>query len=154
MKTAVFPGSFDPVTKGHIAVLNAVLPLFDKIYVAIGVNADKSGCFPVEKRKLWLQQCLMPNDKVEIIDYQCLTIDLCEQLDAHFIIRGIRNPIDFQYEKDIATANKQLCPGLETIFVATEPELSHVSSSLVRDVFRHHGNVSHFIPEGIRLEEI
>lgn len=148
---AVFPGSFDPITRGHLAVLNATLPLFDKIYVAIGVNADKRGCFSLEQRKEWIRACVEQNEKVEVIDYDCLTVDLCKRLNAKYLVRGLRNPIDFQYEKDIAEANKVLWPELETIFIPTRPEYSCISSSVVRDVYRHGGDCSHFLPEGICL---
>ena len=108
MKIAVFPGSFDPVTLGHLSVIEAVAPIFDKLYVAIGVNADKPGCFPVEKRKQWLQQVLSSFNNIEIIDYNGLTVDLCKTLNAKFLVRGLRNVLDFQYEKDMAEANRKL----------------------------------------------
>ena len=145
MKIAVFPGSFDPVTLGHLSVIEAVAPLFDKIYVAIGVNADKPGCFPVEQRKQWLQQVLSSFDNIEIIDYNGLTVDLCKSLNAKFLVRGLRNAIDFQYEKDIAEANRRLAPEIETIFLLSSPELAHVSSSLVRELYHHQGNYSDYV---------
>ena len=148
---AVFPGSFDPITRGHLSVLEAVLPLFDIVYVAIGVNAAKQGCFLVEQRKQWIRQAVGENKKVEIIDYNGLTIDLCKQLEAPYLIRGLRNSIDFQYEKDIAEANQLLWPDLETIFIPTRPELACISSSVVRDVFKHGGDCSAFLPEGVIL---
>lgn len=151
MNIAVFPGSFDPVTRGHVAVLTAALPLFDKIYVSIGINADKHGTFPIDQRIEWLKQCFQNEEKVNVISYSGLTIDLCRELSASYIIRGIRNPLDFQYEKDISLANKQLCPNVETLFFATAPELAHVSSSIVRDVWRHQGDYAQFLPDGVSL---
>ena len=152
MKIAVFPGSFDPVTLGHLSVIEAVAPLFDKIYVAIGVNADKPGCFPVEQRKQWLQQVLSSFDNIEIIDYNGLTVDLCKTLNAKFLVRGLRNVIDFQYEKDMAEANRKLWSELQTLFIPTLPEYSCISSSVVRDVFRHGGDCSQFVPKGVNLK--
>lgn len=148
---AVFPGSFDPITKGHVAVLEAALPLFDKIYVAIGINAAKQGCFPLEQRKVWIRQALPQTDKIEVIDYDCLTVDLCKKLNVRYLIRGLRNASDFQYEKDIAEANRLLWPELETLFFPTRPELSCISSSVVRDVYRHGGDCSDFLPKGVTL---
>lgn len=153
MKIAVFPGSFDPITKGHEAVLRAALPLFDKIYIAIGVNADKTGMFSIQQRKEWIRQCFSNENNVEIIDYNGLTIELCRKLQARFIIRGIRNPLDFQYERDIAQANKQLNPNVETVFFVTDGRYAHISSSIVRDVYRHHGDCSDFIPENVDFPE-
>lgn len=148
---AVFPGSFDPITKGHFAVLEAAVPLFDTIYMAIGINADKKGMFPIEQRKAWIRQCTAAFSNVEVIDYDGLTADLCKRLDARYIIRGLRNPNDFQYEKDIAEANRLLWPELETLFFPTRPELSCISSSVVRDLHHHGGDCSAFLPEGILL---
>ena len=147
---AVFPGSFDPITKGHVALVKSALPLFDTIYVAIGVNGDKTGFFPLEDRKEWIRQCFKNEPKVQVVDYQCLTIDLCRQLGASYILRGIRNPLDFQYENDIAQANRNLCPEVETMFFTTPPEYAHISSSIVRDVFRHRGDWQQFVPEEVR----
>ena len=147
MKIALFPGSFDPITKGHVAVLLSALPLFDKIYVAIGVNANKKSLFPLERKKKWIQRCFKNEPKIEVVDYQNLTIDLCKELGANYIIRGICNTMDFQYEKDIAHANKQLNPNVETVFFATTIEHSHISSSMVRDIYAHHGDCSQFIPD-------
>lgn len=153
MKIAVFPGSFDPITKGHVAVLRSALPLFDKIYVAIGTNSSKKSMFSLQKRKEWIQRCFTNNPKIEVIDYDMLTVNLCKKLHADYIIRGIRNTLDFQYEKDIAHANKQLYPQVETVFFATTIEFSHISSSMVRDVYLNHGDCSPFIPEFYTLNE-
>lgn len=153
MKIAVFPGSFDPITKGHVAVLQSALPLFDKIYVAIGTNSLKKSMFPLEKRESWIRRCFVNNPKIEVIDYNSLTVNLCRELHADYIIRGIRNTSDFQYEKDIAHANKQLNPKIETVFFATTIEFSHISSSMVRDVYINHGDCSPFIPEFYNLNE-
>ncbi|MBO4645096.1 MAG: pantetheine-phosphate adenylyltransferase [Bacteroidales bacterium] len=151
MKIAVFPGSFDPITRGHQAVLESAMPLFDRIYVAIGVNAAKQGFFSIEQRKRWIRQAFPMNDNLEIIDYDILTVDLCRQLNAGFILRGLRNSNDFIYENEIAQANRHLNPEVQTLFFTTPPELSFVSSSIVRDVYRHHGDYSAFVPQGVVL---
>ena len=147
MKIALFPGSFDPVTKGHEDIIKRALLLFDKIYLAIGVNCNKAPLFPLEIRKGWLHQCFGNESKIEICTYKGLTVDLCKDLNAQFIIRGIRNADDFQFEKDIAQANRQLSPDIETIFLATAPEFSHINSTIVRDIYTNHGDYKQFMPD-------
>ena len=145
MRIAVFPGSFDPLTKGHEEIIRKALPLFDKIYVAIGENANKKYCFPLEKRQQWIQQVFASEPKVEVVVYEGLTVDFCRKVKAGFILRGLRNPLDFQYEKDIAEANRRLAPEVETLFLLSSPELAHVSSSLVRELYHHQGNYSEYV---------
>ena len=145
MRIAVFPGSFDPLTKGHEEIIRKALPLFDKIYVAIGENANKKYCFPLEKRQQWIQQVFAHEPSVEVVVYEGLTIDFCKKVKAQYILRGLRNPLDFQYEKDIAEANRRLAPEVETIFLLSSPELAHVSSSLVRELYHHQGNYSDYV---------
>lgn len=145
MRIAVFPGSFDPLTKGHEEIIRKALPLFDKIYVAIGENANKKYCFPLEKRQQWIRQVLSQESAVEVAVYEGLTVDFCRKVKAQFILRGLRNPLDFQYEKDIAEANRRLAPEIETVFLLSYPELAHVSSSLVRELYHHQGNYSDYV---------
>ena len=145
MRVAVFPGSFDPLTKGHEEIIRKALPLFDKIYVAIGENANKKYCFPLEKRQQWIQQVFANEPKIEVVVYEGLTVDFCRKVKAGFILRGLRNPLDFQYEKDIAEANRRLAPEVETLFLLSSPELAHVSSSLVRELYHHQGNYSEYV---------
>lgn len=145
MNIAVFPGSFDPMTKGHEAIIRKALPLFDKIYVAIGINSDKKGMFPLEKRLNWMRQTFKNEQKIEICTYQGLTLDFCKEVGANFMIRGLRNAIDFQYEQDLAIANQHLNPQVETIFFTCPPELTHVSSSLIRELYRYNTDYSDYV---------
>lgn len=145
MRIAVFPGSFDPLTKGHEEIIRKALPLFDKIYVAIGENANKKYCFPLEKRQQWIRQVFSRESAIEVAVYEGLTVDFCRKVKAQFILRGLRNPLDFQYEKDIAEANRRLAPEIETVFLLSSPELAHVSSSLVRELYHHQGNYSDYV---------
>jgi len=147
MKTAVFPGSFDPVTKGHEDLIKRASPLFDKIYVAIGVNSAKKSLFSIEQRINWLKQCFAENDHIEILTYEGLTVSLCKKMDANFIIRGIRNEADFRYENDIAQTNRQLHPDIESVFFVTSPELANISSTIIRDIYLNHGNYKQFMPD-------
>ena len=145
MRIAVFPGSFDPLPKGPEEIIRKALPLFDKIYVAIGENANKKYCFPLEKRQQWIRQVFFQESAVEVAVYEGLTVDFCRKVKAQFILRGLRNPLDFQYEKDIAEANRRLAPDIETVFLLSSPELAHVSSSLVRELYHHQGNYSDYV---------
>jgi pantetheine-phosphate adenylyltransferase len=150
-KKAVFPGSFDPLTLGHEALVLRSLPLFDEIVVAIGNNALKQYYFSVEKRKQWLEQVFENFPQVNVMVYEGLTIDFCREIEANYILRGLRTSADFEFERSIAQVNKMLYPDIETVFLLTSPELTPVSSGIVRDVFRHGGDVSMFVPKGIDL---
>jgi len=150
-KIAVFPGSFDPITKGHESVLKRALPLFDKLYIAIGINADKKGFFPIEKRMEWIQQVFLDYPLVEVIKYEGLTIDLCKKLNANYILRGLRTSADFEFERSIGQINKKLYPNIETVFLLTAPEYTFLNSSIVRDILRHGGDANQFVPDGIEL---
>lgn len=145
MRIAVFPGSFDPLTKGHEEIVRKAVPLFDKIYVAVGENANKQSCFTLEQRLLWIRRTFADEPSVEVAVYEGLTIDFCRKVNARFIVRGLRNSLDFQYEKDIAEANRHLAPEVETIFLLSSPALAHVSSSLVRELYHHHANYSEYL---------
>jgi len=151
MKIAVFPGSFDPVTLGHESIVRRALPLFDKIIVAIGVNADKSGYFPIEKRLEWLNQTFGDLPQVSVESYNGLTVDFCESKGAGFILRGLRTSADFEFERGVAQVNLKLIPEIETVFLLTLPEYVMVTSSIVREVHRHGGDIHQFIPEQISI---
>lgn len=149
---AVFPGSFDPVTKGHESIVQRALPLFDSIIVAIGNNSTKSAMFPVEKRKLWLQQTFASHPKVKIVDYSSLTVELCRKHGANYILRGLRSVSDFEYESNIAKMNRMMEPGIESVFLLSFPEFSGIHSTIIREIIKHGGNVSQFIPQGIAIK--
>ena len=151
MRIAVFPGSFDPITKGHESIVNRSSDLFDKIYVAIGVNQSKKYLFDLEKRMEFIRKTFEGNDKVEVITFNKLTVRLCEELGARYILRGLRNTGDFNYEYSISQANRVQNPNIETVFLATEPQYSGVSSSIVRDVYKHGGDIKAFVPDGLEF---
>ena len=147
MKTAVFAGSFDPITKGHEDIVLQAMPLFDEIIIAIGVNIDKKYAFPLEKRIKWIENTFAEYPKVKVVSYQGLTVEFCKKMNAGFIIRGLRNTTDFEYESVIAEANKKLNPEVETVFFLANPNLRCVSSSVVRDIIKNGGDLTAFIPE-------
>ncbi len=149
MKTAIFPGSFDPITLGHYDIVNRALPLFDRIVIAIGINAEKKYMFSLEQRQRFIELAFAHSPKVSVISYQGLTIDLCRQLNADYILRGLRNPADFEFEKAIAHTNRQLSK-IETVFLLTSASTSYISSSIVRDVIRHGGDYRSLVPESVR----
>ena len=148
-KIAVFPGSFDPITLGHFDIIERSIPLFDKIYIAIGVNADKKYMFPLEQRKHFIEESFKNVPTVSVITYEGLTIDLCQRLDAQFILRGLRNPADFEFEKAIAHTNRKLSK-IETVFLLTAASTSYISSSIVRDVIRNSGEYELLVPPAVR----
>lgn len=151
-KIAVFPGSFDPITAGHVDVLERAMPLFDKIIIAIGKNESKKRMFSLEQRMNFIKEAFVTNNKIEVDSYEGLTIDYCKTVGADFILRGIRNTIDLEYEKAIAQANKSLAPNVETVFLITSEKTSFISSSIVREIFVNDGNVSEFLPKGVKLK--
>ena len=148
---ALFPGSFDPFTAGHLNILKRALTMFDEVVVAVGINQDKPGFFSMEKRLDIILQATKGMEGVSVIQYDSLTIDACRQQDIHHIVRGVRNMIDFETERSIADANRRLAPEIETIIIPTAQEFAHISSSAVRDILRHGGDLSTFIPEGVVL---
>ena len=150
-KIAVFPGSFSPFTIGHQSVITQTIPLFEKIIIAIGLNSEKEQYFSIEERLDWINKIYRHNKKIEIKRYEGLTVDFCKKENANYIIRGIRDSHDFKYEKNIAQMNKDLNQDIETIFVVSPPELSHISSSLIRDVIKNGGDVKKFIPKDMDL---
>lgn len=151
IKKAVFPGSFDPITNGHVDIITRALPLFDKIVVAIGVNADKKYMFSLEQRKNFIEQAFKGNPQIEVDTYEGLTTEYCQKIDAQFILRGLRNPADFEFEKAIAHTNRFLTK-METVFLLTAASTSFISSSIVRDVIRNKGDYTKLVPNSVRIE--
>ena len=153
-RIAVFPGSFDPITLGHRSIVLRALPMFDIIYVAVGVNMEKRSTFPLENRIKWCKDVFADYPNVIVESYDGLTADFCKKVGARFIIRGLRSGSDFEYENMICHANKRLHPELETVFLLTESELVGVSSSVVRDIYKNGGDTSKFVPGEVDLEEV
>ena len=151
---ALFPGSFDPFTSGHLNILSRALTMFDEVVVAVGVNQDKRGFFSMEQREDIIRQATRGMKGVRIIHYDGLTVDICREEGIRHIVRGVRNMTDFDNEQAIADANRHLAPEIDTIIIPTSQEYSHISSSAVRDVIRHKGDTSQFIPEGVVLPEV
>ncbi|MBR0290608.1 MAG: pantetheine-phosphate adenylyltransferase [Bacteroidales bacterium] len=152
-KTALFPGSFDPFTAGHLNILKRALTMFDNVVVAIGLNQDKRGFYSNEQKKDIIRQAVRNLGSVRVIEYDGLTIEVCRDLGIRHIVRGVRNMLDFENERAIADANRRLAPEIETIIIPTAQEFAHISSSAVRDILRHHGDTSLFLPEGVVLPE-
>jgi len=150
-KIAVFPGSFSPFTLGHQYVINRAMALFDKIIIAVGSNSSKEYYFTEEQRIQWMEDIFKDEPKVEIRKYEGLTVDFCKSIGANFILRGLRNSKDFNYEKEIAQVNQTLKEEIETIFIITSSEYSHISSTLVREVAKNGGDISKFVPKGIKI---
>lgn len=150
MKRAVFPGSFDPLTMGHYDIINRGLTLFDEIILAIGVNANKKYMFSLEQRKQFLKDAFQDEPKITVDTYKGLTVDYCIKNDAEFILRGLRNPADFEFEKAIAHTNRKL-EKIETVFLLTSSGKSYISSSIVRDVIRNGGDYTVLVPDAVRV---
>jgi len=152
VKIAVFPGSFDPITIGHVNLVKRALPLFDKIIVAVGVNSQKNNLFSLEKRLRWLRDVFSDEPKIEIAFFEGLTVKFCAEIHAHYLLRGLRNASDFDYEKTISQLNTIIGEELETVFLISAPEYSHISSTIVREIIKGNGNVAPFVPENIADE--
>ncbi|MBM3437084.1 MAG: pantetheine-phosphate adenylyltransferase [Bacteroidetes bacterium] len=150
-KVAVFPGSFDPITKGHESVIKRALPLFDELIVAVGQNAEKKSFFSLDQRMSWLQKVFTDIPNVKVVQYSGLTVELCRKLGANYLLRGLRTSADFEFERSIAQINKKLSPEIETIFILTAPEYASLNSSIVRDILRHGGDATQFVPDSIEL---
>ena len=150
-KIALFPGSFDPITKGHKSIVERALPMFDKIVVAVGTNTAKNSVFPLEKRIEWIEKTFAQYDNVEVVTFNSLTVDFCREIGAKYILRGLRNSTDFQYERNIARINQELDSEIETIFLMTKPDDAAISSSLVREILSFGRDVSQFIPKEITI---
>ena len=151
---ALFPGSFDQFTAGHLNILTRALGMFDEVTVAIGINQDKRGFFSNEQKTEIIEQAIRGLENVDVIEYDGLTVDICRQLGVRHIVRGVRNMLDFENERAIADANRRIAPEIETIIIPTAQEFAHISSSAVRDILRHHGDTSLFLPEGVILPEV
>jgi pantetheine-phosphate adenylyltransferase len=151
MKKAIFPGSFDPITLGHFDIIERGIPLFDELIIAIGINADKKYMFSLEERKQFIQNCFGNNPKVKIVTYEGLTVHFCKENHVDYILRGLRNPADFEFEKAIAHTNRDLAP-IETVFLLTAASTSYISSSIVRDVIRNNGDYTKLVPKTVRIK--
>ena len=152
MRKAIFPGSFDPITLGHEDIIRRGIPLFDEIVIAIGVNAEKKYMFSLEERKRFIEETFKNEPKISIVVYEGLTIDLCKRINANFILRGLRNPADFEFEKAIAHTNRRMSK-IETVFLLTAAGTSYISSSIVRDVIRNNGKYELLVPEAVKVKK-
>ena len=148
MKRAVFPGSFDPFTLGHHDIVERGVTIFDEIVIGIGHNADKNYMFSLDQRKMFIEQCFQNNPKVKVMDYVGLTIDFCKSINANYLLRGVRNNGDFEFEKAIARTNRELSE-IETVFLLTSVQTSFISSSIVREIIRNKGDYKRFVPDCI-----
>lgn len=153
-RIALFPGSFDPFTAGHLNILGRALTMFDEVVVAVGINQDKRGFYTNAQKMDIINQATAGMEGVRVIEYDGLTVDICRQLDIHHIVRGVRNMLDFENERAIADANRRLAPEVETIIIPTAQEFAHISSSAVRDILRHHGDTTLFEPAGVNLPPV
>lgn len=150
MKKAVFPGSFDPITLGHFDIIERGAKLFDELIIAIGINAEKKYMFPPEIRKKFIEDSFQHNPKIKVVTYSGLTIDFCKENKVDYILRGLRNPADFEFEKAIAHTNRHLS-SIETVFLLTAARTSYISSSIVRDVIRNNGDYTKLVPKSVRI---
>jgi len=149
MKIAVFPGSFDPITTGHVDLVKRALPLFDKIYIAIGVNSQKKYLYDLETRLRWIKETFVHEDKVVVDSFEKLTAHYCQRIGARYLLRGLRNASDFDYEKTISQLNDIVGGGLETVFLISRPAYSHISSTIVREIIKGGGDASSFLPAAV-----
>lgn len=153
MRKAIFPGSFDPITLGHEDIIKRAISLFDEIVIAIGVNADKKYMFSLDDRKKFIEETFKNEPKVSVIFYEGLTIEICQKMKANFILRGLRNPADFEFEKAIAHTNRRMSK-IETVFLLTAAKTSYISSSIVRDVIRNGGDYELLVPKAVKINQI
>ncbi len=151
MKIAVFPGSFDPITVGHVDLVRRALPLFDRIIVAVGVNTTKKYLFSLEQRLKWLHQVFEHDEQISVDYFENLTAHYCQRIGARYLLRGLRNAADFDYEKTISQLNHIVGGGIETVFLIAQPEYSHISSTIVREIIVGGGDATPFIPKEIQI---
>lgn len=149
MKIAVFPGSFDPITRAHVDIVERGLTLFDKIYVAIGINQTKKGFFSTDERMDIIQQVYDSTPQVEVVQFSGLTVDFCRHVNAKYILRGMRSTADFEYERAIALNNAVLATDIETVFLVSSNGLSHISSTIIREIIINKGDISAMVPEAV-----
>ena len=152
-KIAVFPGSFSPFTLGHKSIVERTLPLFDKLIIAIGINSNKTNNFPTEKNQKWIQLLFSNETKIEVLTYDGLTVDFCKEQNSKYIVRGVRDEKDFEFEKKVAQNNKELNSEIETLLITTLPKYSHISSTIVRDIMLNKGDISKLIPNNSEIRE-
>ena len=150
MKSAVFPGSFDPITLGHLDIVERSIPLFDEIIIGVGTNSEKKYMFSLKKRMDFIEETFSNYNKISVSQYEGLTIDFCKKIQADFIIRGLRNPADFEFEKAIAHTNRKLS-GIETVFMLTAAKTSFISSSIVREIISNKGDYTQLVPSSVRI---
>jgi pantetheine-phosphate adenylyltransferase len=150
MKKAIFPGSFDPITLGHVDIINRGATLFDEVIIAIGENSSKDYMFSIDERVAFIESAFKDNPKISVMNYSGLTIDFCKEIGVDFIVRGLRNPADFEFEKAIAHTNRHLST-LETIFLLTSSQTSFISSSIVREIIRYEGDYKKLVPNSVRV---
>lgn len=148
-KIAVFPGSFDPITKGHVSIVQRCLPLFDEIVIAIGHNSNKNYFFSIERRERFITNAFQSSPKIRVMNYKGLTVQFCKEIGAGHIIRGLRTSADYEFERAIAQMNRAMEPSVDTLFVVSDPALSHISSTIVREILLYQGDVSQFVPESV-----
>ncbi|MBA4409201.1 MAG: pantetheine-phosphate adenylyltransferase [Bacteroidota bacterium] len=152
-RVAIFPGSFDPFTVGHESIVKRAIPLFDKIVVMIGYNANKLSFFPIEKREKWIKEVFKTEPKVSVECYEGLTVDFCKKVNAQYILRGLRTSADFEFERAIAQVNKMMYPQIESVFLLTIPEHTPINSTIVRDIILHGGDASEFLPAALNMKD-
>src|SRR4051812_9209476 len=153
-KTAIFPGSFDPITVGHVDIINRALPIFDEVVIAIGINTQKKSLFPLKKRMEWIKKVFKNDPRVKVESYNGLTVNYCRQRGAKYIIRGIRSSADFEYEKTIAQLNHMMVPEIDTFLILSSPELSAISSTIVREIIIGNGDTSKFLPKEVNVKVV
>ena len=149
-RIALFPGSFDPITLGHVDIIERAVPLFDEIKIAVGTNSAKNYLFPLQQRVEWIEQTFAHEPKISVITYEGLTVDFAREQGVQFLLRGLRNPADFEFEKAIAQANREMVPDLETVFPLTSARYAYISSSIVREVYNHGGDFQKFVPSTVQ----